>query len=359
MRRKLALASVALAIIVAGVAALSAFTAQAVNITAHAEKDIAVEPVICTGPDYGSDYDKPCYLDPAGGSYGTTVPQELYDKEIEVTLSNSFFDQDKFFDLVYDVFWECKQFEDLRDDVNNLTGLPPEDGIPDCLNNYNTSQGHNICKRDLDSPPDGRADRLEHCDPEVLDDNIRDHIAVSAKADPERCQTDVFGPPLPKNGWEAKEIEWQFSGTLNKATAKCRYELKFLSPPCEGSYNPWTDPSGITPKTVECHKADKMRHVSFDDDGDQHEDGTVGSPGDNECYDGSNNDQAKGKDGKDPDCNAGPAVDEDPLDGIDNDGDGLTDEDPGAEAVNPQDIDEFADLGDDFKIQVFEHSLSP
>ena len=327
MRRKLLLGLAALAIVVAGVAALSAFTAQVVNVTAHAEKDIAVKPIICTEQSqFGADYSQPCYVDPSGGSYGVTLPQEFYDKEIEVTLSNSFFDQDKFFDVVYDVFWECKQFEDERDNVNNITGLPPADGIPDCRDNYDAPGAHAICKVDLDG--DTRADVLQHCDPEVLDGNIRDHTVVNAKAAPGRCETLDFGPPTPKPTWDDKEIDFQFSGTLNKAAHKCRYELKFLSPPCEGSFNPFTDPTtdplnpATWPDTVDCHKADKARHVNWDDDGDG-------------------------------------LIDEDPLDGIDNDGDGLTDEDPGAGAVNPQDIDEWADLGDDFKIQIFEHSLAP
>src|SRR3972149_8338458 len=222
MCRRPALTFAALAIVVAGLAALSAFTAQVVNVTAHAEKDIAVEPIICTAPDFGGNYSQPCYVDPSGGSYGVTLPQEFYDKEIEVTLSNSFFDQDKFFDVVYDVFWECKQFEDERDNVNNITGLPPADGIPDCRDNYDAPGAHAICKVDLDG--DTRADTLQHCDPEVVDDNIRDHIVVNAKAAEERCLTDDFGQPTPQPARTDKEIEWQFSGALNKAAHKGRYE---------------------------------------------------------------------------------------------------------------------------------------
>ncbi len=354
MRRKLALGLAALAVIVAGLAALSAFTAQVVNITAHAEKDIALEPVICTAQsNFGQNYNEPCYVDPNGGNYGVTLPQEFYDKEIELTLSNSFFDQDRFFDIAFAVLWECKQFEDQRDEN-------PEDGIPDCRQN---GEDDSICKVDLDG--DKRADRLVHCDPEKLDGSIRGHITITTKGgEAARCQQDAFElTPRASQApaWEAKNIEWQFSGVINKSTPKCRYELKFFSPPCITGFNPFTDPHPLTDekKPVDCHKNDKMRHVGYDDDGDQHEDGSVGSPGDNECTDGKNNDQAKGNDSTDPDCSGGPAVDEDPPDGIDNDGDGLVDEDPGAESVNPQDIDEFADLGDDFKIQVIGHSQSP
>ncbi len=362
MRKRLILAGLTLTVIVAGVAALSAFTAQVVNITAHAEKDIAVEPIICgSNSNFGANYDEPCYVDPNGGGFGVTLPQALYDKEIEVTLSNSFFDQDVFFDLEYDVFWECKQFKDERDHVNNLTGVAPPDTFPDCRDNYLVPGAHDICKNDLDG--DGRADILEHCNAEVLDDNIRGHIFISAKADPIRCQTDEFGEPTKKASWDDKQIEWQFSGILNKATPKCRYALKFLSPPCIGSFNEFTDPVSKLPTPVPCHKADKARHVNFDDDGDQAEGGGfIGSDatGTFECTDGIDNDGDGFIDNLDPECTGGAFVDEDPCDAIiDNDFGGLDCEDAGAESINPQDIDEWADLGDDFKIQVFFHSLTP
>ncbi len=68
--------------------------------------------------------------------------------------------------------------------------------------------------------------------------------------------------------------------------------------------------------------------VVDDNDGDQHEEGTVGLPGDNECSDTVDNDADTNIDALDPDCTYGPAVDEDPVDSIDNDGDTLIDEDP-------------------------------
>ncbi len=38
-------------------------------------------------------------MDPTGGDFGVVLPQESYVKIIELTLSNSFFDQDRFFEL--------------------------------------------------------------------------------------------------------------------------------------------------------------------------------------------------------------------------------------------------------------------
>ena len=105
MRRRLILGVLALAVIAAGIVSLAAFTAQVVNLTAHVEKDIAVEPVICAVPDR---QDIPCFVDPRGGNYGVVLPQEFYDRIIEVTLSNSFFEQDRYDDLAFDILWECK-----------------------------------------------------------------------------------------------------------------------------------------------------------------------------------------------------------------------------------------------------------
>jgi parallel beta-helix repeat protein len=51
-----------------------------------------------------------------------------------------------------------------------------------------------------------------------------------------------------------------------------------------------------------------------DDDGDQHEDGTQGAHGDDECSDHIDNDGDTVKDDADPDCVSGSWVDEDPLD---------------------------------------------
>jgi hypothetical protein len=65
-----------------------------------------------------------------------------------------------------------------------------------------------------------------------------------------------------------------------------------------------------------------------DDDGDQHEDGSVGSPGDNQCSDGLDNDLDGNIDDADTACQTGPAVDEDPVEAFNDDGDSAADEDP-------------------------------
>lgn len=302
MRKKLILGVLGLLTVVAGVAAMSAFTAQMVNIQARVEKDITVEPVICDETsEYGADYSKACWIDPKGGDYGVTLPQVYYDKEIEVTLSNSFDEQDRFYDVKYWILWECKQFADERDEVTAYidpdTGeLVVEEGpdtIPDCRE-YGLDD--TVCTYDTDG--DDIADTVGHCDPEYLDGNIRDHIEVEAKAAASRCLDITGTPAVPRAdqaaAWEAKKIEWVGDGMLNKAAKKCRYELKFFAPPCETGWNPYTDPHPDTADKIpiECNYVDKD---------------TDGNP----------------------------------------------------EMVDPQDIDEFADLGDEFKIQITAHSLAP
>ncbi len=358
MRKKILLGVIALTVVVAGLAALSAFTAQIVNIQAHAEKDIALEPVICTAQSgFGQNYNEPCFVDPNGGNYGVTLPQEFYDKEIELTLSNSFFEQDRFFDIDFAMLWECKQVIDpVTGEVVDADG----DTIGDCRVDL---LDDTICKIDLDG--DTKADTLQHCDPQKLDGPIRGHIEITTKGgETSRCQRTLGDPGFSEltpsanqaQAWVEKDIEFQFSGTINKGAPKCRYELKFFSPPCVSGFNENTDPHPDLDikQPVDCHKNDKMRHVGKDDDGDAGSEGGVGP----NCTDGQDNDGDTLIDLADPDCD--PAkVDEDPINGIDDDGDTLIDEDPGAESVNPQDIDEFVDIGDDFKIQVTGHSLPP
>ncbi len=283
MRKRLMFGGLALAIIVAGVIALAAFTAQIVNLTAHVEKDIAVEPVICARP---SDQNTPCFVDPRGGNLGVTLPQEFYDRIIEVTLSNSFFEQNRFDDLAFDVLWECKN---VHEDANNdqANGVLCREDIPD----------DSICPIDLDG--DGKADTVRHCNPLKLDGNLRDHTFINEFLDPNRCLVDdpgVVGTNNPPNTPRPpeKKVQYVATGFLDKADHKCRYELKFFAPPCIGGFNKFTDPHPLTDlkKPIRCHLADKDRD---------------GNPS----------------------------------------------------LRNPQDFDEFADLGDDFKIQVWAHSLQP
>ncbi len=79
----------------------------------------------------------------------------------------------------------------------------------------------------------------------------------------------------------------------------------------------WVDEDGIT--------GEPGMTTGLDDDGDQHEDGTRGIPGDNECFDGIDNDGDTKIDTADSNCLSGVGIDEDVMD---DDGDGLIDEDP-------------------------------
>jgi len=316
IRKRVGLGLLAGIAVVAGVVSLTAFTAQVVNITAHVEKDIALEPVICQTP---GNQNIPCYVDPRGGDYGVVLPQETYVKIIELTLSSSFFEQDRYFDLGFDILWECKQFSDGRNVINNRNGIDNDldgridedpvddedndgdgsidedsgtgvitltpDRFPDCRED---GLDDTICPIDLDVPPDGKADTVRHCDEEKLDGNLRRHIQIkSLLAGAEaRC---IAGLGPGSNMPQQKKIEYLGSGTLSKGAPKCRYELELTTPVCEGSFNPFTDPVQTLPKAIRCHLADKDRD---------------GNP----------------------------------------------------DLRNPQDFDEFADLGDDFKIQVIFHS---
>src|SRR3972149_7412860 len=142
MRRRLILGVLALAVIAAGIVSLAAFTAQVVNLTAHVEKDIAVEPVICSSP---RDINTPCFVDPRGGEFGVVLPQEFYDRIIEGTLSNSFFEQDRYDDLAFDILWECKNI------------VPEPTAPPLCREQI---ADDSICTIDLDG--DTKADTVRH-----------------------------------------------------------------------------------------------------------------------------------------------------------------------------------------------------
>lgn len=302
--------------IVAGVTAFAAFTAQMVNVTARVEKDIAVEPVLCEKP---ADINTPCFVDPDGGDFGVVLPQEFYKKTIELTLSNSFFDQTRFFNLLFDVLWECKQFSDERDDINNLAGIdndldgqidedpiglgdedgdglvdedPPgrgtgPDGFPDCR-----EDGQDDELVAVDTNGDGEPDTVEHRDREKLDGNLRQHVKVRTLFEPDRCINYPLGPGS-KTPPE-KKVGVIGTGQLDKGRHKCRYEIELFAPPCEQGFNPFTDPHPLTDEKtpIFCHRGDKDRDGQIDN-------------------------------------------------------------------VNPQDLDEFADIGDEFKIQVTFHSGFP
>jgi hypothetical protein len=238
MRNKLIAGLLGLAIVVAGIAAFAAFTAQIVNLEAHVEKEIEVSAVKNCRP-VGIDI----VCDEDNGNYGTVIPQELYDKDIEVTLSKSFVEgQTTYADVVFAVMWECKQ-NGTADAWNNLSlnaagkyNLAVPDGFPDCRN------------------------RLPHTDPlhpnGELDDNLRNYATIVTTQP--NCLT--AAPPSGVNDGSKKPAEKQVElkgfGTIFKGsdlTKKCFYQVKLLAPPCEGEFNPFTDPAGPTVKTIACH----------------------------------------------------------------------------------------------------------
>jgi hypothetical protein len=246
---------VGLAVAVSGVALFSAFTAQMVNLEAHVEKEIelaAVKNCVVVQGDVVCEEDT--------GDYGVVIPQQLYDKLIELTLSKSFFDQDRFFDVTFDVLWECKQDPGVDADG---------DGWEDCrVVNANPPKGNH---------PKG------HNDPAHLDDYLRKYIHSITTAD--HCIKAAPGPN-PSILRAEKVVEKIGSGVIDKLNKKCFYAIKLLAPPCADSFNPATDPRGPDVKTIECH---------FDKNGSR----------------------------------------------------------------DPQDWERYADIGDEFKIQVTGHSLTP
>ncbi len=216
MVTKLILGFTALVLVGAGVAVFAANTAQWVNVQARVEKEIEVACVDRDGTVVSCDY-------------GVTFPQNIHEKVVEVTLSNSFYNQDVKSDVLYWVLWECKQFSDGRD----LDG----DGIPDCR--VDVPQPHDLCYNDDHH-------KWENCD-EALDGMIRDYITVTP-SDPS-CLSTYDGPTgLPKH------IEGIGNGVVDDTVQpKCFYHLAFQPPACEGHFNPYTDPAPA-PQTIPCHE---------------------------------------------------------------------------------------------------------
>src|SRR3989338_6705527 len=81
MTKKIALGLVALVAMAAGVAGLSAFEAHVINVTAKIENALRV---------------KTTEID-----FGTVFPQEHLDQQMEVSLSQSFIDEDRVDDVEY------------------------------------------------------------------------------------------------------------------------------------------------------------------------------------------------------------------------------------------------------------------
>jgi hypothetical protein len=230
MLNKLIVGVLGLAVVVAGIAAFSAFTAQLINLEAHVEKEIELAAVKNCRQVPG---DIICEEDT--GDYGVVIPQELYDKTIELTLSRSFFEQDRWFDVTFDVLWECKQYDPPRDRVDNNTGLPVPDD-PATPEVEGPGDGFDDC-RPVEHPS---AHAPNHPNGE-LDGRLRDYVQ-SVVADFNCIDTaqGPFGSRLP----EEKDVELIGSGVIDKFNKKCFYAIKLLVPPCSDSFNAATDPHG-------------------------------------------------------------------------------------------------------------------
>jgi hypothetical protein len=316
MAKKLIVGVLGLGIVVAGIAAFSAFTAQIVNLEARVEKEIELEvvtcdiddriqiedpnnlgqdpPVMINNPDLGKILPDTCVK--GTGDYGVVLPQTAQDKIIELTLSKSFFKQDKWFDVQFDLLWECKQAphdlwdNDVKDAAGKYTSASP-DTIPDCRDNLpHTDADLDLCNGNAHHVGvDGTCNN----DDDELDGNIRDHIALTIAGavgvtDGDRCKN--LGATRGSNSSfdDDKEIEFIAGGIVDKGAKKCFWTFKLNAPPCIQGYNRFTDPDPkATP--VFCHTID------------------TGDP----------------------------------------------------KVGNPQDLETFTDLGDDFKIQVWRHSLPP
>ena len=218
MVKKVILGLTALVLVGAGVAVFAANTAQWVNIQARVEKEIEVACVDADGHWIECDF-------------GVVFPQNIHERRIEVTLSNSFYNQDVKSDVLYWVLWECKQFSDERD--------LDEDGIPDCRVDAEHDDD-DLCY----SEDEGK---WVHCD-EELDGAIRDYIQLTP-SDPS-CLTDYIGP-----NFQVKYIEGIGNGVVDRdVQPKCFYHLAYTPPACEGHMNPFTDPRGGTSPTIPCHE---------------------------------------------------------------------------------------------------------
>ena len=248
MLKKLIVGIIGLVVVVAGIAAFSAFTAQLINLEAHVEKEIELAAV--KNCDLTNPLDPVC--EATDGNYGTVIPQELYDKLIELTLSRSFFDQDRWFDVTFDVLWECKQFDPTVDLVNNLTGVTGPDGFDDCRT-VEDPANHDP------SHPKGELDgRLRDY---VFDIKTTDSCIKTAQSAPGSFEPDE------------KDVDLIGSGVIDKLSKKCFYAIKLLAPPCADSFNAATDPKGPNVKTIDCHftqpTTDPQTWEHFADIGDE------------------------------------------------------------------------------------------
>jgi hypothetical protein len=267
LKRLLLFGATAVALL-AGLAGFSAYSAQWVNVTAHVEKEIEMacvlpSPVADNTPPYLSQ--DGLFVDPDGCNFGVVFPQGHREKVVEVTLSRSFLRQDEVSSVKFDVLWECKLIdEELK------WGDPIEYGDDGEGDPYYTK---NICRNDMDLPD---ADN----DPKglYLDDNIRDHVTLTANSG---CLVDSgpnlgAGIPIPGDA----ELEYLGTATVdNVALQKCFYHLAFDVPSCEHHVNPNTDPKtgpdGTPWPTIPCR---------FTFQGEGNPDGTEDDPQDWEHF---------------------------------------------------------------------------
>jgi hypothetical protein len=209
MKKRLILAGLGVVVVLVGVAAFAANTAQWVNVTAHVEKEIAVACVddSITPPEV-TDCD-----------FGTVFPQNVEQRVVEVAISNSFTEQTTKSDITYWVLWECKL-------VDEAAPAQPDPTLP----------GYNPCRENLPAT-----------DPLHLDGNIRDYIEVTGGAGCLNAET------FPEPAINPAELKGIGDGTIDRTvTTKCFYHLRFTPPACAGAYNPNTDPAPAA-KVVTCN----------------------------------------------------------------------------------------------------------
>jgi len=230
MLKKITIGLVGIAVVAAGIAAFAAFTAQMVNLEAHVEKEIELSAVRDCGPDDPNTPQVGPTCVATTGDFGTILPQRLYDKFIELTLSKSFFDQRGVTDVKFDVLWECKQIE------------PPQDSNGD---------GFDDCRVVDPSNPNAP---LTHSDPQHLDDLLRKYVEQITTNNVDACLKATQGSN-PSKLPAAKYVEKIGSGVLDRNVLhKCFYQIKLRAPVCDDSFNKATDPlPADLIKTIKCH----------------------------------------------------------------------------------------------------------
>ena len=229
MVKRLIVGLLGLTVVAAGIATFAANTAQWVNVTAHVEKEIEIACVV-RNPDWTPTNKEPFYIvDRDGCDYGVVFPENSHEKVIEVTLSNSFYNQNEKSAVKYWVLWECK-LQDEQAPFDEDTNICREDIA---------HTDKNLCYSTVHG-------KWLHCNNE-LDGNIADYIKVTAGGG---CLDKPYTGP---SGGDAK-LRGLGDGIVDKdAAPKCIYHLDFLPPACRGHINYATDPLP-NPKVVDCHE---------------------------------------------------------------------------------------------------------